>query len=83
MRRSRSTRHDVWFADNPKISIPSLLVAGETDRVIEREMSDEVAGLFENGTVLHHGGGHFVPATAQQKKVYLEFLQGRMNDRAN
>ena len=59
---------------------PSLLVMGETDRVIEKEMSEEVASLFENKTVLVHPGGHFVPANSQNKRVYLDFLDGRKKE---
>ena len=53
---------------------------GETDRVIEKEMSEEVAALFENKTVLVHPGGHFVPANSQNKRVYLDFLDERKKE---
>ena len=78
--RSRSSQHDHWFDGGTRISIPSLLVMGETDKVIEKEMSDEVAAFFENKTALVHSGGHFVPANSQNKKVYLEFLEERKRE---
>ena len=53
---------------------------GETDRVIEKEMSEEVANLFENKTLLVHPGGHFVPANSQTKKIYLDFLEERRRE---
>lgn len=54
--------------------MPCLIVIGDTDKVIEPEMSDEVLPLFANATVVRHPGGHFIPATSAQKKVYNEFL---------
>lgn len=74
--RSRSSRHDLWFQDQGlKISIPSLLVIGDTDKVIEREMSDQILDLFQNPTILRHPGGHLVPTGAEAKREYLKFLE--------
>ena len=53
---------------------------GETDRVIEKEMSEDVTSLFENMSVLVHPGGHFVPANSQNKRVYLDFLDERKRE---
>merc|ERR1719450_105077 len=49
-----------------KVSIPTLHVFGDTDRVIEREMSEELLPYFDNVEILRHSGGHFVPATGEQ-----------------
>ncbi|MGH0178335.1 UNVERIFIED_CONTAM: hypothetical protein FKN15_076982 [Acipenser sinensis] len=56
------------------VSMPTLHVFGETDRVIPDHMSRELVMGFQNPQVLTHTGGHFVPAAAPQKKVYCQFL---------
>ena len=37
-------------------------------------MSVELLQLYVEPVTLSHPGGHFVPAAAPQKKVYVEFL---------
>ncbi|CAH1799337.1 unnamed protein product [Owenia fusiformis] len=69
---SKSIEHQELFKE--PITIPTLHVYGETDKVISGEMSEELLGSFREPTILQHKGGHFIPATSQQKKVYLEFL---------
>ena len=34
----------------------------------------ELLPLYKDPVVLNHVGGHFIPAAAPQKKVYVEFL---------
>ncbi|XP_053313080.1 esterase OVCA2 [Spea bombifrons] len=70
--KSRSVEHEKYY-QHP-ILVPSLHVFGETDRVIPGHMSQELALHFEKPVILTHGGGHFVPASAPQKKIYFEFL---------
>ena len=73
--KSKSERHDLWYENAVKaVSVPSLLVIGDSDQVIEREMSDEVVDMFADVTLIRHSGGHFVPCNAEQKKKYLAFL---------
>ena len=43
-------------------------------RVIEKEMSEELLPYFENVDILRHSGGHFVPATGEQKKTFVTFF---------
>nr|XP_020659196.1 esterase OVCA2 [Pogona vitticeps] len=69
---SRAASHRLYYQE--PIAVPSLHVLGETDRVIPAEMSRELASHFTEPVVLTHPGGHFVPASAPQKKAYLEFL---------
>ncbi|XP_042298661.1 esterase OVCA2 [Sceloporus undulatus] len=71
--KSQAQPHRGYYQGEP-IAVPSLHVLGETDRVIPAQMSRELAGHFVEPQVLSHPGGHFVPASAPQKKVYLEFL---------
>ncbi|KAJ7308957.1 hypothetical protein JRQ81_008239 [Phrynocephalus forsythii] len=70
--KSRAPAHRLYYQET--IAVPSLHVLGETDRVIPAEMSKELAAHFADPVVLTHPGGHFVPASAPQKKTYLEFL---------
>ncbi|XP_071803823.1 esterase OVCA2-like [Asterias amurensis] len=71
--RSLSSCHASYYV-NP-ISIPTLHVFGDTDGVIPKESSESLLELFTNSQVLNHPGGHFVPASSPQKKIYLEFLE--------
>ncbi|KAI8743701.1 ovarian cancer-associated gene 2 protein [Biomphalaria glabrata] len=70
--KSRSSNHDIFYLH--QAAIPSLHVYGETDRIISTEMSQELLQYFENPTTLIHSGGHFVPASGQQKKMYFDFF---------
>ncbi|XP_063002573.1 esterase OVCA2 [Elgaria multicarinata webbii] len=70
--KSRAVSHRSYYQG--PIGVPSLHVLGETDRVIPAEMSRDLASHFTEPVVLTHPGGHFVPASAPQKKAYLEFL---------
>ncbi|CAM4665416.1 unnamed protein product [Lepidochelys olivacea] len=60
--------------DREPIAVPSLHVLGDADRVIPPARSRELAARFVDPAVLTHPGGHFVPASAPQKRAYLEFL---------
>jgi hypothetical protein len=46
------------------------------------EMSEDLLQYFVNPKTLEHPGGHFIPVSGPQKKVYLEFLQPYL-DRKN
>ncbi|NXP04958.1 OVCA2 Esterase, partial [Thinocorus orbignyianus] len=69
---SRAPAHAHFYRD--PISLPTLHVVGDADAVIAAPLSRELAQHFVEPTVLTHTGGHFVPAAAPQKKVYLDFL---------
>ena len=72
--KSRSCQHNRWF-EGPRVRIPTLIVIGDDDKVIEREMSDAILETFHEPVILRHPGGHFVPATGKQKQVYIDFLK--------
>lgn len=75
--KSRQSSHQNFYST--PISIPTLHVYGDTDKVIPKEMSEDLLQYFVEPNILQHEGGHFIPASAPQKKVYTEFLQ-RMLD---
>ncbi|KAM6163113.1 esterase OVCA2 [Rhynchocyon petersi] len=56
------------------LSLPSLHVFGDTDRVIPSQESMRLASQFPGAVTLNHSGGHFIPAAAPQRQAYLEFL---------
>ncbi|XP_075052789.1 esterase OVCA2 [Mixophyes fleayi] len=56
------------------ITVPSLHVYGDTDRVIPGEMSQGLASHFVDPVILTHPGGHYIPVCAAQKRVYFPFL---------
>ncbi|XP_034360832.1 esterase OVCA2 [Arvicanthis niloticus] len=56
------------------MSLPSLHVFGDTDRVIPSQESMQLASRFLDAVTLTHSGGHFIPAAASQRQAYLKFL---------
>ncbi|XP_058140963.1 esterase OVCA2 [Dasypus novemcinctus] len=56
------------------LSLPSLHVFGDTDRVIPAKESMQLASQFPEAITLTHPGGHFIPAAAPQRQAYLKFL---------
>lgn len=61
------------------IDVPSLHVIGDTDKIIDKKMSDELAGIFLNCRILRHSGGHFVPGISALKKDYIDFITSQQN----
>jgi len=50
-------------------------IIGDTDKVVEKEMCEELLSNFMSPQVMHHGGGHYVPATSKEKQSYFSFLE--------
>ncbi|XP_061180389.1 esterase OVCA2-like isoform X2 [Saccostrea echinata] len=71
--KSRQKQHESIY--KKPITTPSLHVFGDSDKVIQKEMSEDLLQYFVNPSVLKHSGGHFIPVSSIQKKVYIEFLQ--------
>ncbi|GFS27680.1 ovarian cancer-associated gene 2 protein homolog [Elysia marginata] len=71
--KSRLSKHSHHYEE--KATIPSLHIYGESDQIVSNEMSEELLQYFDDPKVWLHPGGHFVPATGPQKKIYVEFLQ--------
>ncbi|NXN96843.1 OVCA2 Esterase, partial [Rhinopomastus cyanomelas] len=69
---SRAPAHGQFYRE--PIALPTLHVVGDTDAVIAASLSRELAQHFVEPVILNHPGGHFVPAAAEQKKAYLDFL---------
>ena len=70
--KSRQSMHKEYY--DVTVNLPTLHVMGDTDKVIEKEMSVDLSELYEDKMVLEHKGGHFVPATSAEKAKYVEFL---------
>jgi predicted esterase len=73
--KSGSLSHMKYF--NEIITLPTLHIFGETDQIIPTEMSEQLSSAFLEPVILKHPGGHYLPATAQQKSVYQSFLKAR------
>lgn len=43
-------------------------------------MTQELANNFKNVEILEHNGGHYFPATSQQKQTYINFFQDRLQE---
>ncbi|ROT70601.1 UPF0483 protein [Penaeus vannamei] len=67
---SRSQAHQEIYKE--QISLPSLHVFGETDKIIPVEQGEKLASFFLNPTILRHKGGHHVPSSGTQKDVYRD-----------
>lgn len=74
--RSGSLAHKNCYES--RISIPSLHVSGTTDEIIPHEMSRLLEEGFSYATKIHHSGGHYFPATSNEKQTYVSFLQDQL-----
>ncbi|XP_065837208.1 esterase OVCA2-like [Oscarella lobularis] len=70
--KSRSRRHAHFY--DSLISCPSLHVYGDTDAVIPKKWSEELAKGFVTAQTHCHVGGHYLPATASDRSVYSTFI---------
>lgn len=71
--RSGSLVHMNYYED--PVDIPSLHIWGESDDIISRDMSEALAATFIQPQILTHPGGHYFPATSQQKQFYINHFQ--------
>lgn len=76
--RSGSLAHRNFYEQ--KIQIPSLHIYGEADEIIPKDMNLALAEIFEEPNVLSHPGGHYFPATVNQKQIYIDFFQDQLQD---
>ncbi|XP_074659693.1 esterase OVCA2-like isoform X2 [Tubulanus polymorphus] len=77
--KSHSKPHDQLYSK--PVSIPTLHVYGDGDTVIPKEMSEDFLRYFVKPQTLTHPGGHFVPASGAQKKVYQNFFNNMMKNK--
>lgn len=61
-----------------KISIPSLHVYGTSDDIINRDMSERLQECFVNPISVTHAGGHFFPASNNEKPQYVDFFRNQL-----
>ncbi|CAH8523905.1 unnamed protein product [Schistosoma turkestanicum] len=70
---SRCLPHQAIYVH--KTSIRSLIIYGEADSVIPREMSEEALGVFlSEPKVFVHDGGHYIPTNTAAKKIYSDIV---------
>ncbi|KAJ2776538.1 Ovarian cancer-associated protein 2 [Coemansia interrupta] len=59
-----------------RVQVPSLHVLGAADAVVPQARGQELAQrAFEDAQVCVHEGGHYVPANAEWRRVYKEFIE--------
>jgi predicted esterase len=77
--KSRTEQHQKLYTNNNKVNIPTLHIIGDSDQVINREMSDDLLQYFENEntTVARHDLGHILPTKGDAKAVIVEFINQR------
>lgn len=76
--RSGSLAHLNYYEES--IIIPSLHIYGEADTIIPQIMSDSLASVFEEATIVTHPGGHYFAASSAHRQVYIDFLRNRLVD---
>uniref|UniRef100_A0A914W0G6 Serine hydrolase FSH domain-containing protein n=1 Tax=Plectus sambesii TaxID=2011161 RepID=A0A914W0G6_9BILA len=74
---SKSSAHAAL--NQVKITLPSLHIMGETDKVIPIEMSRELSQSYNHSVIVIHQGGHFVPTLTPFKQTISEFLERFIN----
>uniref|UniRef100_A0A3B1K5F1 Esterase OVCA2 n=1 Tax=Astyanax mexicanus TaxID=7994 RepID=A0A3B1K5F1_ASTMX len=72
--RSACAQHQ-HFYEGLEITLPSLHVFGQEDKVIPEQMSRELLPTFPGAHILVHPGGHFIPAASAHRQTYQKFLQ--------
>ncbi|KAI7793718.1 esterase OVCA2 [Triplophysa rosa] len=72
--RSACSQHQRFY-EGPSITIPSLHVFGQDDRVIPEKMSQDLLPTFDGVQILVHPGGHFIPAASMHRQTYQDFLK--------
>ena len=55
-------------------TIPTLVVSGTSDAVIDCNEGRQLSQLYANSKFLQHEGGHYVPSNSAVKATYLNFL---------
>lgn len=71
--RSGSLAHLAYYEDS--IGTQSLHIMGTSDEIIPHDMCKSLASHFTSSRIVDHAGGHFLPASAEQKTVYVETFQ--------
>uniref|UniRef100_A0A182JC78 Serine hydrolase domain-containing protein n=1 Tax=Anopheles atroparvus TaxID=41427 RepID=A0A182JC78_ANOAO len=74
--RSGSLVHLNYYEN--KVQIPSLHIFGETDEIIPKDMSEALAETFLEPEVVTHPGGHYFPAQATMKQMYVDFFRDQL-----
>lgn len=72
--KSNQTQHNCFYDLNIKISLPTLHLIGNGDKVIPSDLSNNLTNYFLDPKILYHDGGHFIPVNAESKVAFVEFL---------
>ncbi|XP_058118171.1 esterase AGAP003155 [Anopheles ziemanni] len=76
--RSGSLVHLNYYEN--KVQIPSLHIFGETDEIITKDMSVALSETFLEPEIVTHPGGHYFPAQASMKQMYVDFFRDQLQN---
>lgn len=68
---SNDPEHATLYAN---LSLPSLHVIGQADRIVPPEASLALAARFTEPTIFEHDGGHVIPKSEAARSVLAAFL---------
>ncbi|KAM7534496.1 hypothetical protein Aperf_G00000106534 [Anoplocephala perfoliata] len=73
--KSRSSVHLSLYKTDQPIKMPTLLVYGQADKVIPREMTEDLIPYYADPhNIMVHPKGHLIPTDAPAKQAYREFI---------
>ena len=64
-----------YYNLNKKIKIPTLLIIGESDKLIALESSRHLTEYFIDPKLFIHDQGHMIPRDSEAKKAYNQFFE--------
>ena len=66
------------------VDFPTMHIIGDDDKVIPREMSDNLLSYFDQSkcVIARHDGGHILPAKGEVKSALSEFIAQRIEHRS-
>lgn len=74
--RARFEKYDYLY--EPPIRTPVMNVIGSLDTVVEEERTMKLVEVCENGSVVRHMGGHFVPSSAGPREQVVSWVQTQL-----
>ncbi|PAA79065.1 hypothetical protein BOX15_Mlig029331g1, partial [Macrostomum lignano] len=70
--KSPCSGHNKYY--DKRVDTPCMVVSGEVDKVIPREMTEALLPTFGQLSFFGHPAGHIVPAKAEHRTKYLSFI---------
>ncbi|WFD32044.1 dihydrofolate reductase [Malassezia sp. CBS 17886] len=71
--RPRDPAFNALFAE--EIATPTLVVVGEEDVLVSRDMTQAAVDAMANSRIVCHDGGHFIPTNAPWRNFFRDFMR--------